>query len=308
MKKESKRNVVLVLCVMMAMVLVGCGKEVAVTPELSDSEVVSETVLEPVSEEPSEEVSEVVSEEISEEMTVEELIVFKIPQKLEVGEDEIIVPETVTAEQILTRWEEVKKTSGHYHEDTVKEYLAGLLTLNCLYMDSAEFTALVNEYFDDPVLSNIECLEYYYSWYIDHAFMPDYSYVPKPSELLFDDYLINQAEQAECLIQVYNELKAKTETPAPVDEYLATKEDLKVCLDIIVDYCFRDENKYMTFDCYDERIEGSGTGWISKALFSTIRADYEEYAPDYVGVFDLSQLIDLGVYDYKRYTEEQYEK
>lgn len=41
---------------------------------------------------------EVSENEVSEEMTLEEKIAAEMPAKLEVGEDEIIVPETVTAE------------------------------------------------------------------------------------------------------------------------------------------------------------------------------------------------------------------
>lgn len=67
----KRRSVVLVLCLMLLMVLAGCGKEVAEensTPPASEvvSEVVSEKVSEPASEEPSEVVSEEVSEPASE--------------------------------------------------------------------------------------------------------------------------------------------------------------------------------------------------------------------------------------------------
>ncbi len=70
-----------------------------------------------------------------------------MPAKLEVGEDEIIVPETVTAEQILDRYEEIKVSDVEYAEDINKENLAGLLVLNCSYMEPAEFKTLVNEHF-----------------------------------------------------------------------------------------------------------------------------------------------------------------
>lgn len=70
-----------------------------------------------------------------------------MPAKLEVGEDEIIVPETVTAEPILDRYEEIKVSDVEYAEDINKENLAGLLVLNCSYMEPAEFKTLVNEHF-----------------------------------------------------------------------------------------------------------------------------------------------------------------
>ena len=67
---------------------------------------------------------EIVSEEVS-ELTLEEKIAAEMPAKLEVGEDEIIVPETVTAEQIMAKWEEIKVTEGEYAEDINKENLYG---------------------------------------------------------------------------------------------------------------------------------------------------------------------------------------
>lgn len=64
----KRKNIVLALCLMLLMLFVGCGKEVAVEePAPSTSEVVSEEVSEPVSEPISE---EVVSEEVSEETEI----------------------------------------------------------------------------------------------------------------------------------------------------------------------------------------------------------------------------------------------
>ncbi len=68
----KRKSIVLVLCMMLMMVFVGCGKEVAEensTPPTS--EVVSEVVSEEVSEPVSEEVSEIVSEEPSEEVATD---------------------------------------------------------------------------------------------------------------------------------------------------------------------------------------------------------------------------------------------
>ena len=71
----KRKSIVLVLCLILMTIFVGCGKEVAVeepTPPTSEVvyEVVSEEVSEPVSEEPSEVVSEEVSEETVEEVEV----------------------------------------------------------------------------------------------------------------------------------------------------------------------------------------------------------------------------------------------
>lgn len=64
----KRKSIVLALCLMLLMLFVGCGKEVAVEePTPPTSEVVSEVVSEEVSEIVSEEPSEVVSEEVSEE-------------------------------------------------------------------------------------------------------------------------------------------------------------------------------------------------------------------------------------------------
>lgn len=65
----KRRSIVLVLCLMLLMVLAGCGKEVV---EENSTSPTSEVVSEVVSEEVSEEVSEVVSEEPSEEVSEEE--------------------------------------------------------------------------------------------------------------------------------------------------------------------------------------------------------------------------------------------
>lgn len=68
----KRKSIVLALCLMLMMVFVGCGKEVAEEDSTSlASEVEFETVLEPVYEEVSEPVSEEPSEEVAEEIAPE---------------------------------------------------------------------------------------------------------------------------------------------------------------------------------------------------------------------------------------------
>lgn len=183
---------------------------------------------------------EIISEEVL-ELTLEEKIAAEMPAKLEVGEDEIIVPETVTAEQIIGRWEEIKVTEGEYAEDINKENLAGLLVLNCFYMNPAEFNALVNEHF-----GGTDGLRGSFSDYLEYLKGDDDVYghglSVVPEELLFDEYLINQAEQIHSLNSMY-----ETDT-----------ENSKEYYDIIMNYLFYNENNLFTFDCDDERLQGSG--------------------------------------------------
>lgn len=205
---------------------------------------------------------EVVSEEVS-EMTLEEKIAAEMPAKLEVGEDEIIVPETVTAEQIIGRWEEIKVTEGEYAEDINKENLAGLLVLNCSYMNPAEFNALVNEHF-----GGTDGLRGSFSDYLEYLKGDDDVYghglSVVPEELLFDEYLINQAEQIHSLISMY-----ETDT-----------ENSKEYYDIIMNYLFYNENNLFTFDCDDERLQGSGLTSLQLIALSLIMNDLMEYDQD----------------------------
>lgn len=278
MSKRSLVAIILILCMSLSL-LVGCGENEGATE--GDNSEVSSVAEEVNSEETvSEEVSETVSEEAGEEMTIEEIIASEIPAKLEVGEDEVIVPVTVTAEQILARWEEVKVTEGEYSEEINNYYLSGLLALNCSYMEPAEFQTLVDEHFGDfQAFFNT-----YYNGYLHNVtIINSESDWAKPSELLFDEYLIHNAEQVEYLIEKYNTLKIRA-TPeptvvlTPVDEVYETYEaDLKVCFDIIENYSFDVENKYMTFDCYDERLQGSGTAWCFNTFFHTVYDEMFEY-------------------------------
>ncbi|MBO5081696.1 MAG: hypothetical protein J6C06_03730 [Lachnospiraceae bacterium] len=126
-----------------------------------------------------------VSEEVVEEMTLEERIASEMPAKLEVGEDEVIVPETVTAVQIMARMEEIRVTDVEYAEDINRENLAGLLVLNCSYMEPSEFNALVNEHF-----GSVDELMYNFSNYLkDSNYIYGNGSLVVPEELFFDEYL-----------------------------------------------------------------------------------------------------------------------
>lgn len=320
MSKRSLVAIILILCMSLSL-LVGCGENEGATE--GDNSEVSSVAEEVNSEETvSAEVSETVSEEASEEMTIEEIIASEIPAKLEVGEDEVIVPATVTAEQILARWEEVKVTEDEYSEELVEiinlDYLSGLLGLNGSYMDPVEFRTLVDEYFGD--FSTFRNTYYnYYLGSVNEISCSESGFV-RPSELLFDEYLIHNAEQVEYLIEKYNTLKIRA-TPeptvvlTPVDEVYETYEaDLKVCFDIIENYSFDVENKYMTFDCYDERLQGSGTAWCFNTFFHTVYDEMFEYhESDQSLFFDFYLDDDKEAYfaimkRYETVLEEQYNK
>lgn len=239
----KKVIVMTLICSMCLMFVMGCNGDTSMVEDGQSTEGISvATSDEVVSEETSD--SDAVEPEMSEEvseMTLEEKILAEMPAKLEVGEDEIIVPETVTAEQIMGRWEEIKVSDVEYAEDINKENLAGLLVLNCSYMEPAEFEALVKEHF-----GNVDELLYHFSNYRNYLGDSDGIYGKGtsvlPEELFFDEHLINQAEQLHYLF----------------DMYQTDEEKFKEYYDIIVDYVYRDNNKFLTFDCNDERLEGSG--------------------------------------------------
>lgn len=239
----KKVIVMTLICSMCLMFVMGCNGDTSMVEDGQSTEGTSvATSDEVVSEETSD--SDAVEPEMSEEvseMTLEEKILAEMPAKLEVGEDEIIVPETVTAEQIMGRYEEIKVSDVEYAEDINKEDLAGLLVLNCSYMEPAEFEALVKEHF-----GNVDELLYHFSNYRNYLGDSDGIYGKGtsvlPEELFFDEHLINQAEQLHYLF----------------DMYQTNVEKFKEYYDIIVDYVYRDNNKFLTFDCNDERLEGSG--------------------------------------------------
>lgn len=220
----------------------------------TSEEIVSEETSDSATAEPE------VSEEVS-EMTLEEKILAEIPAKLEVGEDEIIVPETVTAEQIMSRWEEIKVTDHQAAERINNMNLAGLLVLNCSYMEPAEFNALVDKHFgrvDELML----CFSDYDQFLTnDDGVYGVNCYSVLPEELFFDEYLINQAEQLHYLFEVYH----------------TDAENSKEYYDVLVDYIYRDKNAYLTFDCNDERLEGSGLASLQSITAGMIVDDFIEY-------------------------------
>lgn len=205
---------------------------------------------------------EIISEEVL-EMTLEEKIAAEMPAKLEVGEDEIIVPETVTAEQIIGRWEEIKVTEGEYAEDINKENLAGLLVLNCSYIEPDEFNALVNEHF-----GSVDELYGSFNNYVEYLLDDDHFYGKGtsvvPEELFFDKYLKNQAEQLHYLI----------------DMYQTDIENSKEYYDIMMNYLFYNKNELFTFDCDDERLQGSGLTSLRRIALTSIDYDLMEYDQD----------------------------
>lgn len=221
-----------------------------------------------------------VSEEVS-EMTLEEKILAEIPAKLEVGEDEIIVPETVTAEQIMSRWEEIKVTDHQAAERINNMNLAGLLVLNCSYMEPAEFNALVDKHFgsvDELML----CFNDYDQFLTnDDGVYGVNCYSVLPEELFFDEYLINQAEQLHYLFEMYH----------------TDIENSKEYYDVLVDFIYRDENEYLTFDCNDERLEGSGLASLQYITANLIVEDFIEYDTDLfttgIGAETVNKLIDI---------------
>lgn len=164
------------------------------------------------------------------------------PIKMELGEDEIVVPQQVTMEQIRQKIEEIKVTGVEYEEEINKENIAGLLVMNCSYIDEDDLDILVNEYFE----SNDDLLSYFdgYCTYLSADIEPGLYGTGSsvlPENLLFDPYLINQAE----LIGYY------------IKMYERGDENSKEYYDVLVNYLFFENNEVFTFDYNDARCEGS---------------------------------------------------
>lgn len=286
----KKLLVMMLVAAMSVMMLAGCnGNGESVEDGQSTEDASVATSEEVVSEETSD--SETAEPEVSEEvseMTLEEKILAEIPAKLEVGEDEIIVPETVTAEQIMARYEEIKVSDIEHAEYINKENLAGLLVLNCSYMEPAEFEVLVNEYFGntDELMINF----YSYSRCLksdDGVYGKDCTSI-LPEDLFFDKHLSNQAEQLHYLFEKY-----QTDT-----------ENSRGYYDILVDYIYRDENEYLTFDCNDERLEGSGLASLQSITAGMTIDDFIEYDTELFAT-GISSEIDTKIGDIVR---EHYDK
>ena len=257
-----KKVIVLTLICSMCMVFVmGCNGDTNVAEDSQSTEDTSvatseEVVSEEVSD--SEAVESEVSEEVS-EMTLEEKILAEMPAKLEVGEDEIIVPETVTAEQIMGRWEEIKVTDHEYAERINKMNLAGMLVLNCSYMEPTEFNALVSEYFGS-IDDFWPCYGDYISYLTSGNSIYGNGLSVAPEKLLFDQYLINQSEQITYLVGLY-----QTDT-----------ENAETYYDILLDYLVYDKNEFFTFNCDDERLEGSGLVCLQECALRSMMDDIIE--------------------------------
>lgn len=262
-----KKLLVMMLVSAMSMaMLTGCnadsnGAEDGQNAE-SASDVIAEEVVSMDETQESETAEAEVSEEVS-EMTLEEKILAEMPAKLEVGEDEVIVPETVTADQIMAKMEEVRVADHEYAERINDMNLAGMLVLNCSYMEPSEFNSLVNEHFsseDELWACYDEYIEYLTAGY--EVYGTGLSIAPE--ELLFDENLINQSEQITYLVGMY-----QTDTENSMQYY-----------DMIMDYLVYDENNLFTFDCNDSRLEGSGLACLQEFALWALGDDIIEYDTD----------------------------
>ena len=262
-----KKLLVMMLVSAMSMaMLTGCNADANSAEDGQNAEGASDVIAEEVVSMDKTQEGETAEAEVSEEvseMTLEEKILAEMPAKLEVGEDEIIVPETVTADQIMARMEEIRVTDVEYAEDINKENLAGMLVLNCSYMEPSEFNALVNEHF-----GSVDELMESYSGYLNYLTNGNKIYGEgsslAPEKLLFDEYLINQSEQITYLIGMY-----QTDTENSMEYY-----------DMIMDYLVYDENELFTFDSNDTRLEGSGLASLQEFALRALGDDIIEYDTD----------------------------
>ena len=200
-----KKLLVMMLVSAMSMaMLTGCNADSNSAEDGQNAEGASDVIAEEVVSMDETQESETAEAEVSEEvseMTLEEKILAEMPAKLEVGEDEVIVPETVTADQIMARMEEISYT-GEFAEEKNKLNLAAMLVLNCSYMEPSEFNALVNEHF-----GSMDELWTRYGEYMGYLTSGNKVYgtgvALAPEKLLFDEYLINQSEQITYLVGMY---------------------------------------------------------------------------------------------------------
>ena len=79
--------------------------------------------------------------------------------------------------------------------------------------------------------------------------------------------------------------------------YHTDVENSKEYYDILVDFIYRDENEYLTFDCNDERLEGSGLASLQYITANLIVEDFIEYDTDLfttgIGAETVNKLIDI---------------
>ena len=97
----------------------------------------------------------------------------------------------------------------------------------------------------------------------------------------FDEYLINQAEQLHYLFEMYH----------------TDVENSKGYYDIIVNYIYRGQNGYLTFNSNDEKLEGSGLAALQNITAGIVIDDLREYDVDLytsgIGAATLNNLIDI---------------
>lgn len=262
-----KKLLVMMLVSAMSMaMLTGCNADANGAEDGQNAEGASDVIAEEVVSMDETQESETAETEVSEEvskMTLEEKILAEMPAKLEVGEDEIIVPETVTAEQVMERWEEVRVTDHEYAERINDMNLAGMLVLNCSYMEPTEFNALVNEHFGN-VDELWRCYKDYVITLTDDSIVYGSGVAIVPEELLFDEYLINQSEQITYLVGMY-----QTDTENSMEYY-----------DMLMDYLVYDGNELFTFDSNDTRLEGSGLACLQYSALCALDDDIMEYDTD----------------------------
>ncbi|MBO5325940.1 MAG: hypothetical protein J6A80_06900 [Lachnospiraceae bacterium] len=264
-----KKLLVMMLVSAMSMaMLTGCNADANGAEDGQNAEGASDVIAEEVVSMDETQESETAETEVSEEvseMTLEEKILAEMPAKLEVGEDEIIVPEAVTADQIMTRMEEVAITvDENQNAEMINDMnMAGMLVLNCSYMEPAEFNTLVNEHFGsmDEMWANYND---YITYLTDGSVVYGSNVIVAPERLLFDEYLINQSEQITYLVGMY-----QTDTENSMEYY-----------EMIMDYLAYDENNLFTFDSNDSRLEGSGLVCLQYAALRSLMNDIIEYDTD----------------------------
>lgn len=264
----KKLLVMMLVSAMNMAMLTGCNADANSAEDGQNAEGASDVIAEEVVSMDETQESETAEAEVSEEvseMTLEEKILAEMPAKLEVGEDEIIVPETVTADQIMARMEEVAITvDENQNAEMINDMnMAGMLVLNCSYMEPAEFNTLVNEHFGsmDEMWANYKD---YITYLTDGSVVYGSNVIVAPERLLFDEYLINQSEQITYLVGMY-----QTDTENSMEYY-----------EMIMDYLAYDENNLFTFDSNDSRLEGSGLVCLQYAALRSLMNDIIEYDTD----------------------------
>ena len=128
--------------------------------------------------------------EVSPELVVNEETLPEAPVKMELGEDELVMPQQVTLEQIRQKIEEIKVTGVEYEDEINKENIAALLIINCSYIDEDDLDLIVNEYYQDRT-ELLYCFMSYRNYLTDSD--GNFGKGPSiwPDELLFEPHLVN---------------------------------------------------------------------------------------------------------------------